>query len=282
MSSEQKNVLMVKTEPMFRYVKVSNFMSATNGSEKYFNNVNDFANFIQVNEFSKNDCIFEVLRNHIRRLYFDIEKIPVNNSGLIHELVHDLATFIGINPNDYGLTINEHSTQHNGLSYHLTFPYKSHAVNILNLIRNFKVAYSKYTEYIDEGVYDKRRLFRVPGQYKIGKFDASNPTNVDSADYHKIIHGTLHDLIIQNIETIPFLDKTYKNVSYRILKPVHVSNPSFNNSEKELIQQLINLQASSVDTKEETTRILSKNNMNMQTIFMIVMTLLLIINMLKK
>ena len=141
MSSEQKNVMIVKTEPMFRYVKVSNFMSATNGSEKYFNNVNDFASFIQVNEFSKNDCIFEVLRNHIRRLYFDIEKVPINNPGLIHELVHDLATFIGINPNDYGLTINEHSNQHNGLSYHLTFPYKIlfaisklHTVNTLNIL----------------------------------------------------------------------------------------------------------------------------------------------------
>ena len=131
-------------------------------------------------------------------------------------------------------------------------------------------------------MYDKRRLFRVPGQYKIARLSGSNPANVDVADYHKIIHGTLHDLIIQNIETIPFLDKTYKSVPYRTLKTVRISNPSFNNSEKELIQQLINLQASSVNTKEETTRILSKNNMNMQTIFMLVMTLLLIINMFKK
>jgi hypothetical protein len=61
----------------------------------------------------------------------------------------------------------------------------------------FKEKYPNYQDYIDNSVYDICRLFRLPNQRKpIGE-------KLCELDYHEIIHGSLEESFIQNIDDLP-------------------------------------------------------------------------------
>lgn len=235
------------------YVNIDTFKRATRKNYQRCSSIKEFMNIVKSNEATPNFAIYEILNNDFRRLYFDIENVPFDKPELINSLINDLAEFIGIDSNEYGLTLNTGS-HHPGLSYHLTFPYKSHAKNILNLIRNFKLQYNDYRDYIDECVYNSNRLFRVPNQYGIldsfdrnveirGDFENRNnttpPTVYDKMkDVHRIVKGKFEDMIIQNIAELPMLGEFYKNVPTSKLPRLNVSYPAMSSSVMKMMYEM--------------------------------------------
>lgn len=195
----------------YAYVEISEFKQAYGTNVRYCESLDEMKREIESNSNNRKYSIFEVLENNIRRVYFDIENIPRDEDEIIYDMIDDLAEFIGIDPNSCALTLNVGS-HHPGLSYHLTFPFKTCALNILNLVRQFKLKYPKYINYIDECVYNNKRLFRAPNQYALVEVHAGN-----ALDIHRIQCGKLEDLIIQNINNIPMLDKEFDSVSTKKL-----------------------------------------------------------------
>lgn len=245
-----------KMQQKYAYVRISNFKESYKRNKKYCDSINEMKQIIENNKNTPDLSIFEVLENNIRRVYFDIEKIPFEEDKMIYDIITRLATFMKIDPNNYALTLNTGS-HHPGLSYHLTFPFKTHASNILNLVRSFKLKYPEYTEYIDECVYNVNRLFRVPYQYGIAVDDEVNGSlalskwmcyntthgtdtiEVDKyKDVHRIQYGRLEDLIIQNINEIPMLEKVFNSVSYKKLPMRNISYPKMTNTIIELMQNV--------------------------------------------
>lgn len=292
----------------YAYVKISEFKQAYKSNIRYCKSLDEMKREIESNSDNEDCSIFEVLENNIRRVYFDIENIPYEEEELIHEIIEDLAEFMEIDSNNYALTLNMGS-HHPGLSYHLTFPFKTHAGNILNLVRQFKLKHPEYINYIDECVYNINRLFRVPNQYglvqlneRIGwlapckyyygwKKDCKQEmkSSKKSSDIHRIQRGELEDLIIQNINNIPILDKIFDSVSKKKL-PLNVfSTPKMTNT---IIELLKCVNGNNNDVIRENISLM-KENLNVsenkfklstirETIFMIVIFVMFIMIMMKK
>lgn len=239
----------------YAYVKISEFRQAYKENVRYCKSLDEMKREIESNADDRECSIFEVLENNIRRVYFDIENIPYDKEETIHEIIKDLAEFMEVDSNNYALTLNMGS-HHPGLSYHLTFPFKTHAGNILNLVRQFKLKHPEYINYIDECVYNINRLFRVPNQYGIVELNErigllgpckyyyglkkeckeNTKSSEKSSDIHRIQRGELEDLIIQNINNIPMLDKIFDSVSKKKL-PLNVfSTPKMTNTIIELLK----------------------------------------------
>ena len=238
----------------YAYVRISNFNESYKKNRKYCNDVEELMNVVNDNKKTPDLSIFEVLENGIRRIYFDIENIPFDKEFAIYKIIQRLAEFMEISPDIYALTLNKGS-HHEGLSYHLTFPFKTHATNILNMVRSFKLKYPKYVEYIDECVYNVNRLFRLPNQYGIVEYDEikgnlapskyyyhatpeKNIRSVKYCDVHRIVNGKFEDLIIQNISNIPMLNKTFGHVSTKKLPMHNISYPKMTNTIVELMKEL--------------------------------------------
>jgi len=164
----------------------------------------DLNKVISIVEASGNDSYlpssnFEVLLNNTRRFYWDIENIPIDKTELIYEIIKDINSFLNIEDKHYLLTMNGNSNQHSGLSYHYILPYILDYKSMKKCVLLFKEQYDKYSDYIDSNVYNIGRLFRLPNQGK--------PTGkgICKEDFHKIIHGSILDSIIQNVKDLPIL-----------------------------------------------------------------------------
>lgn len=143
-------------------------------------------------------CTFEVLREDMRKIYLDIEKIQDDN--IIHNLINNFMKFLKItNKDSYVLTENKGSEQHSGLSYHLILPYKMMVSDMVKLVVSFTVEHPEYSKYVDVGVYDKRRLFRLPNNGKMSS------KGINMNDIHKVVHGEFKDAYIQVIDKVPQL-----------------------------------------------------------------------------
>ena len=290
----------------FAYVRISDFREAYKSNRKYCNHVEELLEVINENEKTPNLSLYEVLENSIRRIYFDIERIPTNEDKLIYDIIRDLSAFMEINADNYGLTLNKGS-HHEGLSYHLTFPYKTHAENILNLVRKFKLKYPKYNDYIDECVYNVNRLFRLPNQYGlveineiVGHLDdcfthSPIPKNKNEEalkrnllDVHRIQHGTMEDMIIQNYDKLPMYNKIFERTSTKRLPKHAISYPimnktiielmtAINNNNQEIIRENVSLTKQNL---EETHKIHNTNLI--REIIYVVLTFILVMTYLLK
>ena len=210
------------------YLRISDFHEAYRSNIKTCSNMHDFMKIVDENKKTPDKCVFEVLNVDNRRLYFDIENIPNKSRHLIYDLIRDLSNFLGVDKQSYVLTINKGS-RHPGLSYHLLFPYKTYANNILNLVRNFKLKYSQYKNYIDECVYNHGRLFRLPNQFGIGNSVKGHFIKNKKYDVHHIVKGKFQDFIIQNTEGLPELDKNFDYIPKYKLRNTHLSPIDVNN-----------------------------------------------------
>ena len=153
-----------------------------------------------------NYSMLEILTKDEVRMYFDIENIPKDNKEMIYEIIDKIYEIMQLKNKvssedyeryrQYALTFNNNS-HHEGLSYHLYLPIKSHKKDIYNFIKlfNYRTDY-KYVNMIDYRVYGKNRLFRTVGSRCPSKSNPFTPRNQE--DYHKLIQGSLVDTVIQN------------------------------------------------------------------------------------
>lgn len=208
------------------YSRIEAYYKAYKSNIKTCNSLESFMQVVKENEATPNFCIFEVLSSDRRRMYFDIENIPSEKKTLINDLIKDLAEFLDVDKENYALTLNNGS-RHPGLSYHLTFPYVTAPLNILNSIRNFKLKHPEYKDYVDELVYSNNRLFRLPNQHGILQNDEEQ-LNRD-LDVHRIIKGNFEDFIIQNVQGLPDYEKRHEYVPAKDLEYSFFSNRLGNN-----------------------------------------------------
>ena len=211
-----------------------------------------------------NGSTFELLRYQLRRIYLDIENIPRDDIGLIYDIIENWCDFLGISKQQYAFTKNEGS-HHEGLSYHVFFPVRDYTGNIFNAIRNFKLKYPNYSEYIDETVYGSERLFRLPEQYSVLPYNMKySPRN----EIHHIVRGNFEDCIIQNISNLPQLEKSFQPVTNFTLKRkgIFKKNCAFSGPRKpttemvELYNNLFDKQNEIVMSHLETVRDLHNAN----------------------
>lgn len=145
-----------------------------------------------------NNSLLEILTDNTVRMYFDIENIPRDNPDMIYEIIKEMLNMLKIDYDkfEYALTHNANS-HHEGLSYHLFFPFKTTKLEIRKFIMLFNYqTNNKYIEYIDYRVYGSNRLFRTVGSRCPGKSKPYSPRN--PIDYHVLVKGKLEDTIIQN------------------------------------------------------------------------------------
>ena len=162
--------------------------------------VNDLIEAIKLYDISKIPNIqvskYEVLREPTRKIYFDIECIPVNNDALIRQILTDINKFFREKCKDqmrddmkFIITYNKSSANHSGKSYHAyCMNYCMNYKQLRNIICEF-INYDgeKYKDYIDCSVYSKNRLFKMP--YYIGLTQVDNKSQIDTNhdNYHVII-----------------------------------------------------------------------------------------------
>ena len=150
----------------------------------------------------KDYTLYEVIPPYNIKFYFDIENIPRDDTNFINNIIRDIKEYVfkktGIKFTDYSLTLNSHSSSHEGLSYHLVFlNYYTYQENIRRMVLHFLKEYDFYSDYIDTVVYSKYRLFKSANQINIRKDGGKSTPD----DVHKIIVGTVEDSIIQNINS---------------------------------------------------------------------------------
>lgn len=142
-------------------------------------------------------CVLEVLTNRMRRLYLDIEYIPTDQPDLITDIITAFITFMEFDEDiQYCITKNEHSAQHEGLSYHVIFSVAMDYRSMLKCVKTFHKAYPQYEEYVDDNVYTLNRLFRLPEQGKPSK------EGVDHEDRHVLIKGDMSMAFIQDVSNL--------------------------------------------------------------------------------
>jgi hypothetical protein len=160
---------------------------------KYYDNVQDALKDVT----NKETCSLEVLTKPIRRIYMDIENIPRDKPYLIYSIINRFHKFMKFTDTNYCLTQNNNSTRHDGLSYHIIYPYIMNVGDMRKAIIMFMTKNTEYETFIDYSVYDFVRLFRLPMNGRV----MGNGINND--DYHNIIRGTIEDSFIQNIYGLP-------------------------------------------------------------------------------
>ena len=195
--------------------------------------------------------LFEVLDKSIRRVFLDIENIPVDQPNLVHDIIKDFNSLLNIDPKEqYVLTKNENST-HSGLSYHYIAPFIINHIDLKKYVHWFKIKYEKYNQYVDSVVYNIGRLFRLPDQTK--------PTGqgLDPNDYHKIIHGTYENAIIQNTKDLPLVNSNPELGKIKI-KIKNVSKGVKDDLKEIITEGLDKIKETTEKNKEEMSKYLNQ------------------------
>lgn len=214
---------------MSRYTKNINCVDI---AESYTENVNHNIEHKKVDDVIQrladdskkiNDkSLFEIIPNSCSP-YFDIETIPYDQPKLIisikDAIIKTLQTYgkielpkkvmrKGITPNNlmssYIITINKQSLTHSGLSYHIIFP---NLLTTQRLLKEFVYVlthdYSEYKPYIDQSVYSKNRLFRLPYQAGINPPTMSRGRDANSIHVIEYAHFLSSLSINKYIDYIP-------------------------------------------------------------------------------
>lgn len=186
---------------------------ATSYSENVNDNIerktaDDIANRLKTDYKKINDnSLFEIISNSCSP-YFDIETIPYDQPKLIISIKDAIIKTLqkygkielpkkierkGITPNNlmssYVITANKQSLSHPGLSYHVIFP---NLLTTQRLLKEFVYVlthdYPEYKPYIDQSVYSKNRLFRLPYQAGINPPTMSKGRDVNSVHVIEYAH----------------------------------------------------------------------------------------------
>jgi hypothetical protein len=183
-------------------------LAAYNEFKKYNINtlcsINELEAYMELAHTNSKTC-FEVLQSDILRIYLDLENIPSESTELYKQIITDFMEYAGLNKiqTEYVVTFNPCS-HHNGLSYHVIFHVLTTLGNLKNLVQNFKSHYKAYTTYIDDSVYTRLRLFRLPEQRGLPCLEKSitNPNYDNSKDKHHIhethFNDPSHEYILQD------------------------------------------------------------------------------------
>jgi hypothetical protein len=202
------NIVAITTYNEFRKNKIDTVYS-----------INEFETYMELAQSNSKSC-FEILQNDILRIYLDMENIPNENTELYKQIIAEFMEYAGLNKiqAEYVVTFNPCS-HHKGLSYHVIFHVLTTLDNLKNLVQNFKHHHQAYMSYVDDSVYTRLRLFRLPGQRGLPCQDEKYITNPDydnEKDVHQIheTHFTdpnhkyvLQDYIIQH--TSPTENKAF-------------------------------------------------------------------------
>lgn len=157
-----------------------------------FENVIRFNNPEQFFELQSkcNKSYYEILPSIIKP-FFDIENVENETDvfTLIDAIKDEFKKCFNYNLKDYILTKNEHSSNHNGLSYHLIILNCKIDMNLLrrfvkNELNNYKI--------VDPLIYTKNRLFRTINSYGLTK-----DNNKDMASIHILYKHVIDDISIE-------------------------------------------------------------------------------------
>lgn len=268
------------------YTRIEAYYKAYKRNIKTCNSLESFMQVVKDNEATPNFCIFEVLSSNRRRMYFDIENIPSEKKTLINDLIKDLAEFLDVDKENYALTLNTGS-RHPGLSYHLTFPYVTAPLNMLNSVRNFKLKHPEYKDYVDELVYSNNRLFRLPNQHGILQKDDEQLNR--ELDVHRIVKGNFEDFIIQNVQGLPDYEKRHEYVPVKKLEYSFFSDRVGNNERnhalniaKEVCQQSHDVIVKNIELTEKLVTMMTDkhNTVTKDMLYMILIALMAMMAML--
>ena len=140
---------------------------------------------------------FEVISTPLTKIFLDLENIPTDKDIMYEKIIEDFMEYVGLKIDlvPYVVTINTHS-HHPGLSYHVIISAITTMDNIRNMVNNFINDHKQYADYIDNKIYTRNRLFRLPLQHGIKSKGRNN--NI-SPDYN--IHDDMHHILaIKNFD----------------------------------------------------------------------------------
>lgn len=214
-----------------RYIKIQKSYSENKKKNYNYASIDNFVKLISTKNISSS--IFEVLRNEDLKIFFDIEKIPKDQTNFIYDIIGDLKTWFAKETKqelgDFILTFNKDSNNHEGLSYHIIFfEWFTNMNNIRNLLNNFLEEHSEYVPYMDGSVYSKDRLFKSINQIGVNNKTKKLSDSLD--DIHEIINKetndeTIKQSIIQNVNNSKLLEYNFKYVN----RPKAKKISNFNN-----------------------------------------------------
>ena len=121
----------------------------------------------------------ELLRENTEyNLFFDLDKIPLDEDHLIYEFIEALCRSLRLDITDIKYTLSKKDT----LSYHIAIPQKR--ATIATQLEMAKRVKEKF-DYVDLAVYQNNRFFRLPNQ-----------TNKEKPLAHIIINGSIIDFVL--------------------------------------------------------------------------------------
>ena len=214
----------------------------------YNENVSDNVKYISIDDIAQrllkdskkmNDkSLFEIITNRCSP-YFDIETIPYDQPTLIlsikDAIISTLQKYSTVKipkrmakrvkqsnlTSSYIITENKASLSHDGLSYHMIFP------NLLTTQSKLKAFtyvflrdYPQYKPYIDQSVYSKNRLFRLPYQAGINPPTIPRGRDINSIHVIKYVH------FLPSLTSDYVVDKHNSKLFRSILKACIISNYS--------------------------------------------------------
>jgi len=125
----------------------------------------------------------------------DVEFVKINDKFSYPKFLEEFERYMDFKPHSFTITINNNS-EHQGLSYHIIWPYSIKFDNIKKYIIDFINHNPQYAAYIDSSIYSTRRIFRCPYQHKPAHKKNGRRIN----DYHKIIFSNGIDDIDNNLD----------------------------------------------------------------------------------
>ena len=150
-----------------------------------------------------NTCSLEVLHEDMRRMYLDVENVPSeDHERIIQDIIRIFSMMVNIDASTAVYSINTNSKRHKGISYHVVWPYAIHRDDMRKLVIHFGSIHKEYIEYVDDCVYGRDRLFRLPNQGRPSQGRTGDP-GLDIDDKHNIVKGEFNDFFIQCIDGLP-------------------------------------------------------------------------------
>lgn len=175
--------------------------------------LDEIVNIIKNNkdDYFKNKSYFELLKTYKPlKLFMDIE--CVDKQETFDKIMIDFKQFIKDRINidiDYVYTINNTSSHHEGLSYHViiqniyTKNILTYKVIVCDFVNTNKDILSKF---IDTSVYSTQRLFRLPNMRGILSSSYDKKNTISDKDVHRMINeNDIEKYIIQNVNENAFL-----------------------------------------------------------------------------
>lgn len=175
---------------------------------------------------NKETSLYEYLDNNcVARFFMDIENSLNDgqkcNEYIVNDIIRNFCKFMwvfNIQFTRVAITKNDHSENHNGVSYHVIFDgaYVKEFTDMKFWMRTFIALYPSYSRFIDPIVYKIDRMFKLPNQYGVNKEGIHVRENSDNIHKPHALYLIEYEQKSNTVSFTPDKDKPLKYFTVQV------------------------------------------------------------------